>query len=136
MLAIPGQTPAFPGVVERFEWFEAFPVVDEDHVRAPGELVDAIPDHFDAFAEVAAGERNALKRLAGFQIDPRQTRKAMLAGALPKLPVAEHQPLGEGGDLVGIGVDDFIAVNPRLLGGKSRREAQQNGDQRQSKHVR
>ena len=64
----------------------------------------------DAFAELVGGELRLGERLAGFEIETRDARPAVLAGGFVKMPVLPEQALGEAGRIVRIAPDDAVAA--------------------------
>ena len=119
-LAVVGQSPTLTGVREFLLFREGLPVVDEADAGLIRELDDAVADHGDALAEIAAVQGDLLERSPGAQIHPTQRRLPMQAGAFVELSVSDGQPLREGRRVVRMTADDLVTVpgNGRLGDGR------------------
>src|SRR5690606_21012541 len=94
-LTVIGQPPAFTGQIIAIQQTEAIAVVDKQGMGTPGQLVDAVFQHCNAFCEILVFQVVALLDLAIFQCDTTQGRAAIAASALKQFTVSNDQPLGE-----------------------------------------
>lgn len=106
-----GERPPFARIFEFALRCERGEVVDESAFTTPGELEEAIfPDH-DSLPKILAGEGALLDNLAGLELHLADGGLMRNSGTFVQKAVIVEESLGKCGGVVGIGVDDPIAVN-------------------------
>src|SRR3546814_2145035 len=91
----------------------------------PGDADDLVAPARDAFTELVGRQRRLGQRLARFEIEARDARTPILAGAFVEMTVVPEEPLSEAVRVVRPGVDDAVAAadnGGRLIGGSRRSE--------------
>ena len=111
LLPVLGQRPALALIVEFTLYLEAREVVDETHVRLPGEADEAAVPIDDAFAEVLRGHVDLLHHRSGVDAHLADGRVLFQARALVQEAVQIEQSFSVGRHVVRVGVDDVHVIN-------------------------
>ena len=104
MLSIKSEPPAFGRIVVRAQLRKVIFILDKNHVRLPGELVDFLSNNLDTLTEVAASKRFTHYFTSIFERDFAELRKPVFPGSFVEKTFMEYQPLRKGGHIMWIDI--------------------------------